>query len=75
MKNIENLKKAFQLSRRLTNIFNSHISIKKAKILMNSWMEEVEASKLTCYNKFLKTLRKYKTEIIPITLNNLTQIV
>jgi len=31
---------------------------------MNSWMEEVEASKLTCYNKFLKTLRKYKTEII-----------
>ena len=63
-KKAPNLKKAFQLSRKLTNIFNSHISIKKAKILMNSWMEGVEASKLTCYNKFLKTLRKYKAEII-----------
>ena len=62
-KKAPNLKKAFQLSRKLTNIFNSHISIKKAEILINSWMGEVEASKLTCYNKFLKTLRKYKTEI------------
>ena len=50
-----NLKKAFQLSRKLTNIFNSHISVKKAKKLLNSWIAEVEASELTCYNKFVTT--------------------
>lgn len=58
-----NLKKAFQLSRKLTNIFNSHISVKKAEKLINGWIEEVEASELTCYNKFIKTLHKYKVEI------------
>lgn len=62
-KKAPNLKKAFQLSRKLTNIFNSHIGVKRAEEMINSWIEEVEASKLTCYNKFLKTLRKYKVEV------------
>ena len=58
------LKKAFSFCRKLTNIFNSHIGTKKAEQLISEWISEVEKSELTCYNSFIKTLRKYKNEII-----------
>ena len=37
---------------------------KKAEQLISEWISEVEKSELTCYNSFIKTLRKYKNEII-----------
>jgi transposase len=58
------LKLAYKYCRKLTSIFNSKIGVKKAEKKINSWISEVEASNLTCYNTFIATLKKYKTEIV-----------
>ena len=58
------LKAAFNLCCKLTHIYNSHIGIRAAKRKINGWIEAVEASDLACFNTFVKTLTKYKTEII-----------
>lgn len=58
------LKAAHKLCCRLTGIYNSHINIRAANQKIEAWIEEVETSELKCFNIFLKTLKKWKTEII-----------
>ena len=44
------LKMAYQLSRELTGIFDSHITPEEAKEKMSIWMASVMDSELTCFN-------------------------
>ena len=57
------LKLAYLLSHKLTSIFNSKITKQEAKEKMMSWIAEVTGTKLTCFNRFIKTLNKYMDEI------------
>jgi len=57
------LKMAYQLSRELTGIFDSHITPEVAKEKMSIWIASVIESKLTCFNKFIETLSKYQEQI------------
>ncbi|NQY64621.1 MAG: transposase, partial [Alteromonadaceae bacterium] len=47
----------------LSGIFDSHITAKLAKEKMTQWMTEVSSSELTCFNRFIKTLTKYKVQV------------
>ena len=57
------LKLAYQFSRELTAIFDSHINMHEAKKKITEWVKVVTESELTCFNVFLKTLAKHKNEI------------
>lgn len=57
------LKLAYQFSRELTGIFDSHITPELAKDKMVEWIDRVTKSKLKCFNKFTKTLSKYQVQI------------
>jgi len=48
----------------LTGIYNSHIGKKKAHKKIAIWIEKVAASDLQCFNTFIKTLKKFQTEIV-----------
>ena len=57
------LKVAYEFCCQLTGIFNGNFSIEEAHEKINEWISAVEGSKVTCFNKFIQTLRKYKHEI------------
>ncbi len=57
------LMEAYSLSIKLTQIFNTHQPKDTALIKFNEWIRLVGLSKLSCFNKFIKTLRKWKNEI------------
>ena len=57
------LKWAYQFSRELSGIFDSHITADVAKEKMSQWIETVTHSQLTCFNHFIKILSKYQSEI------------
>jgi transposase len=57
------LKLAYQLSRELSGIFDSHITPAEAKEKITTWMSTVTNSSLNCFNHFLQTLIKYQTQI------------
>lgn len=57
------LKLAYQFSRILTGIFDSHITPELAKEKMTEWIYEVTKSGLSCFNKFTKTLTNYQAQI------------
>ena len=57
------LMEAYSLSIKLTQIFNTHQSKDAALIKFNEWIRLVGRSKLSCFNTFIKTLRKWKNEI------------
>lgn len=57
------LKKAYDLSRKLSGIFDSEITPTVAKEKMAEWMLLVLGSGLTCFDSFIKSLRKYMMEI------------
>ncbi len=57
------LMEAYRLGLKLTQIFNTHMSKEEAVNKINAWIKEVRRSNLLCFNKFMKTLRKYKSEI------------
>ena len=57
------LKVAYEFCCQLTSIFNGSFSIKEAHEKINEWISAVEGSKVTCFNKFIQTLIKYKHEI------------
>ena len=59
----EELMEAYSLGVKLTQIFNTHISKADSLKKLNEWRREVRRSKLTCFDSFIKTLRKYKNEI------------
>jgi len=53
------LKLAYQLSHELTAIFNGHLTPAEAKALFIEWIAFVSASKIKCFNRFIKTLNKH----------------
>jgi len=57
------LKLAYQFSRDLTGIFDSHITPEVAKEKMANWIDKVTKSELVCFNGFIKTLLTYQEEI------------
>jgi len=63
-KPLPQLKQAYGLSRGLTQIFNQVLSVKKAGQQINGWMNEVEKSKLSCFETLIGTLKKHKTHIL-----------
>lgn len=58
------LRTGYRLCRKLTSIYNSNIGRRQARTQINHWISKVEASGLPCFNSFIKTLNKYKTQII-----------
>jgi transposase len=53
------LKKAYQFQNDLTKIFNKNINKQKASKLIKNWIEKVEKSEVSYFNKFICTLNKY----------------
>lgn len=58
------LKKAHKMAIKLTHIFNAHHNRKMALTEMTRWIESVKSSDLTCFDGFIKTLEKYKVNIL-----------
>jgi transposase len=58
------LAQAYKLAIHLTQILNTHMGREEALIKIHGWIKEVKQSKLVCFNKFIKTLNKYKQEVI-----------
>ena len=58
------LKKAYHFQQDLTGIFNKNLNKGEASELIVTWIKTVESSELTCFNKFLGTLRNNWNEIL-----------
>ena len=58
------LKKAYHFQQELTGIFNKNLNKGEASELIVNWVKTVESSELTCFNKFLGTLRNNWNEIL-----------
>jgi len=54
------LKEAHGYALKLTHIFNMHHNRKSAMAKLDRWASRIGKSKLSCFNTFLKTLKKYK---------------
>lgn len=57
------LTEAYRLGLKLTQIFNTYMTKQEATTKINNWVRDVRNSKLRCFDRFIKTLRKYKNEI------------
>lgn len=57
------LHQAYTLREELTAIFNMKLSLVEGRRRLEKWMAKVERSTLTCFDKFLKTLRTHLAEI------------
>ncbi len=53
------LKRAYDLQRQLTTIFDQPLSQSKAKRRLSAWIKRVRQSGLTCFDAFLKTLNNW----------------
>ena len=58
------LKEAHQMALTLTHIFNTHINRKESLTKMNRWIQKVQNSRLICFDGFIKTLERYKVNIL-----------
>lgn len=58
------LKDAHKMAIKLTHIFNAHHNRKIALTEINRWIKSVQKSNLTCFDGFIKTLEKYKVNIL-----------
>jgi transposase len=58
------LKAAHQKAIKLTGIFNKHQSRKRALTKLSNWIKDVKNSDVSCFNKFIRTLDKYKANIL-----------
>jgi transposase len=58
------LKEMHKAALKLTQLFNTHLDRKVAFTKLNRWIDSVEKSGLSGFNKFIKTLKKYKTTIL-----------
>lgn len=58
------LKEVHKLAIKLTHIFNTRHNRKTALTRINRWIKSVRNSKITCFNGFIKTLEKYKVNIL-----------
>tara|TARA_B100001105_G_C22352552_1_gene426390 strand:+ start:57 stop:1352 length:1296 start_codon:yes stop_codon:yes gene_type:complete len=66
------LLEAYRLIRKLTHIFNTHMTSDEGLIRFNEWIAEVNKSKLSFLKTFLKTLNKYKNQIANYFINRQT---
>lgn len=57
------LRQAYELRERLTGIFEAPLSKDAALQQLADWQRQVRASGLSCYDRFLQTLEKWKEEI------------
>ena len=57
------LKEAYSLALKLTQIYNTHMSKEEAIVKIDEWIKEVKNSPVACFTKFIKTLKKHKNEI------------
>jgi len=57
------IKEVYSFCLKLTSIYNKHSSPEEASKSIDDWVLEVESSKITYFNDFIKTLTKYKKEI------------
>ena len=57
------LHQAYSLREELTAIFNMDMSLTEGRHRLQTWAAKVERSTLTCFDKFLKTLRNHLDEI------------
>lgn len=58
------LKKAYDFQNDMTHIFNQNISKGEATQLVEDWIDRVKASELSCFDKFILTLRNNWDEIL-----------
>lgn len=58
------LELSYTLRNEMTDIFDEHISKKKANNKINSWIRKVRKSGLTCFDKFISTLESLMDEIL-----------
>ena len=54
---------AYTLREELTAIFNMKVNLAQGRRRLEKWITKVERSTLTCFDKFLKTLRNHLDEI------------
>ena len=54
---------AYTLREELTAIFNMDLGLTEGRRRLEKWIAKVERSSLTCFDKFLKTLRNHLDEI------------
>lgn len=54
---------AYTLREELTAIFNLDLGLTEGRRRLEKWIDKVECSSLTCFDKFLKTLRNHLDEI------------
>lgn len=66
------LKIAYKFCCQLTGIYNSHINPIEAQQKIKAWILSVEESKLTCFDRFIKTLKKYQPQIENYFINRET---
>ena len=57
------LHQAYTLREELTAIFNMKLSLTEGRHRLEKWLAKVKRSTLTCFDKFLKTLRNHLDEI------------
>jgi transposase len=57
------LKEAHSCALRLTHIFNTHSNRKLSLAKIDRWISSIQSSSMICFNKFIKTLEKYKSGI------------
>lgn len=57
------LHQAYTLREELTAIFNMTLNVTEGQSRLEKWMSKVEHSSLTCFDKFLKTLRHHLGKI------------
>ncbi|WPY01054.1 ISL3 family transposase domain protein [Candidatus Trichorickettsia mobilis] len=69
---VSKIKEAYNLCLKLKTIYNKHLTSKEALESINSWIENVESSKLTSFKSFIQTLKKYKNEICNYFINRNT---
>jgi transposase len=53
------LEQAYQFQKGLTEIFNKNINKQEAEKLIKEWINSVNESELTCFDKFIATLNEY----------------
>ena len=66
------LELAYNLCNDLTAIFEEDISKMEAKVKIDDWKKQVEKSGLSCFKTFIKTLDKFKDEILNYFTNRQT---
>ena len=57
------LHQAYTLREELTAIFNMDLNLSQGRHRLEKWAAKVERSTLTCFDKFIKTLRHHLSEI------------